>query len=381
MKRVYWRPNRVSHRSLVLIAVISLTGLGVVEAFPERTGQDHSEAMIEASSLARRAMDVLKQERLRRGLEIDEASDPTGSGLIGEAVSEVTSNAGVLSAKQTTINPNWAAVVVHLLVEAGVEKGDTVAVGASGSFPAINIAIYSAMETLHVEPIVISSASASQWGANHPRLLWLDMERLLHDRNVFGVRSVAASLGGAEDRALGISDEGVAMLKRAIRAGRLPFIDPDSYAESVVERMKLYRRHADGEPIAAYINVGGGTVSVGTKHSKYEFRPGLNVRPAPSAMEIDSVMARFLGTGVPVLHFVQIEDLAARYGLPIQPREMPRVGTGDVFLQRRYSRWLASGALGSILASLFLFIRSGRGQMIFHGDAAQSRRSFVEPSV
>jgi poly-gamma-glutamate system protein len=294
-------------------------------------------------------------------------------------MSEVTTNTGYLPAKQTTVNPNWAAVMVHLLKEAEVQAGDVVAVGVSGSFAAINVSVYAALETQKLRPVVISSASSSQWGANHPRFLWLDMERTLYARKIISFRSVAASLGGAEDRAIGLSDEGIRLLERAIRRNKIPMLEVENYAESVVERMRIYREAAGGAPIRAYVNVGGSTASVGTSRMKVRFQPGLNDRLPSGAAAVDSVMARFLEEGVPVIHLVQIDQLARRYGLPVQPTEMPPVGTGQIFLQRRYNPWLASGVLAVILASLMLFVRSGRGRMAF--QRAGYEPDYLEPRV
>jgi poly-gamma-glutamate system protein len=53
----------------------------------------------------------------------------------------LTTDAGNLEAKQTAINPNWAAVIVDLLQQANVKERDPVAVSFSGSFPALNIAV------------------------------------------------------------------------------------------------------------------------------------------------------------------------------------------------------------------------------------------------
>ena len=97
------------------------------------------------------------------------------------------------------MNPNFAAVVVEWLKELGVKSGDVVAVGASGSFPAMNIAVYAALHELGIEPIIISSTAASQWGANEPSFTWLDMEAVLRKSDVFPYKSVAASLGGVGD--------------------------------------------------------------------------------------------------------------------------------------------------------------------------------------
>ena len=368
MKRIYWRPRGVSTNELLVISAVSIAALVVVQIFPERTSEAYLQQMLEAARLAGDAMDVVREDRTRRRIQIDPIADPTGSGLIGVAMSDVTSNTGNLLAKQTTINPNWAAVLVQLLREAGVGEGDTVAVGVSGSFPALNLSLYAAMATLRVEPIVISSLSGSQWGANHPKFLWTDMERVLYQRKIFPFRSVAISLGGAEDRALGLSESGLELLQSAVRRNKLPFLEPQSYAESVVERMAIYRDAAGGKPIRAYVNVGGGTSSVGTRRSKFAFQPGVNRQTPPKAALIDSVMARFLDEGIPVVHLLQINRMAQRYGLPLAPQVRPPVGSGQVFLLRRYSAVLTGGALLAVVASLLLFIRSGRGRM-----ALQSR--------
>ncbi len=379
MKRIYWRPKGVSSNALLVIAATAIAALIVVEAFPERTSEVYLQQMLEASQLSAEAMNVLRRERERRNIRIDPIADPTDSGLIGPPMSSITNNSGNLLAKQTTINPNWAAVAVQLLREAGIQEGDTVAAGISGSFPGINVSLYAAMATLRLEPIIISSATASQFGANDPRFLWLDMERVLHARKIFPFKSVAASFGGAEDRAAGISEAGMALLRRGIARSRLPLIDPENYAASVVERIAIYRDQAAGKPIRAYINVGGGTSSVGTRRSKFAFQPGINRRTPPRAALIDSVMARFLDDRKPVIHFLQINSMARRYGLPVSPQVRPPVGTGQVFLQRRYNPWLAAGALAVVMASLFLFISSGRGRMAL--QSARKEEKQLEPTV
>lgn len=379
MKRIYWRPKGVSTNAMLVIAAISAAAIGVTEGFPEATSEVYLQQMLESSQLANVAMNEVKKERERLRIPIEPIADPAGSGLIGVPISDITTNTGNLLAKQTTINPNWAAVAVQLLREAGVREGDVVAVGVSGSFPGLNIAVYSALVSMRAKAIIIASASSSQWGANHPKLLWLDMERLLFSRKIFPYRSVATSMGGAEDRAAGLSEEGREILLRAMKRSKLPLIEPENYAESVVERISLYREHAEGRPIAAYVNVGGGTSSVGTRRSKFAFKPGLNTATPPRAALIDSVMARFLDEKVPVIHFLQINRMAQRYGLPVSPQVRPPVGTGLVFLQQRYNPWLAGGALSTVVAALFLFIRSGRGRMAL--QSARREEEHLEPTL
>ena len=187
MKRVYWRPKSVSHTALLLISAFAILGIVLVEQFPTVRPMPWQEEKMEAAQLAKSAFDVIAVAREQSGEPIEPKIDPTESGLLGISTSSVTSLTGSLPAKQTTINPNFAAAIVQILKDAGVKKGDVVAVGVSGSFPAMNICTYAALETLETQPIVIGSGASSSWGANLPNLLWLDMEKILADDDVFAL--------------------------------------------------------------------------------------------------------------------------------------------------------------------------------------------------
>jgi poly-gamma-glutamate system protein len=289
--------------------------------------------------------------------------------------------AGDLNAKQTTINPNFAAVVVELLRRAGVKEGDTVAIGCSGSFPALNLAVYAAVETLKVKPIVILSASSSQWGANQPELMWIDMERILSEQGVISFRAVAASFGGAGDRGEGLSPEGKDLIEKAIRRNHIPLLKADSFERSVQRRMELYRKHAGRNPIRAYVNVGAGTVSVGHSLGKRMFQPGLNLRYPAKMKRVDGVMPRFIQEGVPVIHLEEVRTLAEKYELPIAPKTMPDVGQGSIFVARAYHKGIAGAVLGVILAALYGFIRSDIGFRLLRTRSPRNGQGHPEPMV
>ncbi len=381
MKKIYWRPHRVSSTALFLIALLSLAALVAVEGLKLKTRQRWYTEKMAASRVARDAFEAIKQERLKRNIPIDPEADPSGSGLIGASMTPVTSDTGYLPAKQTAINPNFAAVIVHLLKLAGVKEGDVVAVGPSGSFPSINVAAYAAIQTLKLKPIIISSASASQFGANDPSFLWLDMERLLVERRFWTYRSVAASRGGIDDRAFGLSKEGRRMIDEAIQRNGLQFLDVKSSAEGAQRRMQIFAEQAGGHPIKAYINIGGGTASVGTTVSKKLFKPGLN-RTAPRGVTgSDSVMARFITEGVPVIHMVYVVELAQRYGLAIQPVAMPPIGEGKIFVKLEYNIWLALGGLLLIVACMVAFIRMDLGFRILRPQRSEKGEAHPEQMV
>lgn len=381
MKKVYWRPRAVSRNALVLIGLLSIGALFLVENLRTETKKPYYEQKLEAAQLAAQALEAVKLERLRRDILIDWEVDPSYSGLIGQAMTAMTSSAGTLTAKQTTVNPNFAAVIVDMLKSAGVKEGDVVAVGCSGSFPAMNICVYAALETLKVKPVIVTSATASQWGANHPDFLWIDMEKYLHDEKIFSFCSVATSIGGHKDLGVGLPDEARTLAEAAIERNNLTLIQGETFKRSVDQRMKVYREHTKGAPIKAFINVGGAMVSTGRITGKRTFRPGLNLRAPAGLRDLDGAMPRFAKNKVPAIHLNSMTELAERYGLPIAPKEMPVVGEGDVFIGMEYSRTLAIGMLVVIFASLYTFIRSSIGFRLLRKNGGSDRAAAFEPMV
>ena len=92
-------------------------------------------------------------------------------------------------------------------------------------------------------------------------------------------------------------------------------------------------------------------------------------------------MTRFISRGVPVIHLVEVNELARRYGLPLQPTQMPSVGEGSIFARAEYNRWLAGGVLAAILISLYAFIRSEWGIRIFRTSGRRKEGDYLEPMI
>ncbi len=376
MKKIYWRPGKVSRRIHLFIALVAALGLFGVETLKTKSQQDYFKEKMRAARVMREGMNAVRDYRVANLGALDLEVDPQGSGMIGGLISPITSNTGSLEAKQTTVNPNWAAVMVHLIKRAGVKKGDTIAVGFSGSFPSLNIAVLAAAQALELKVVAISSASASMWGANEPKLTWLRMEQILREKHILPYRSVAASLGGQGDRGQGLTKEGRALLREAVEAAGIPLIYAANAQENLDLRMERFQEAAGDMPISLYVNVGGGTISVGTAVGKKLFRPGLNRSAPAKALEIDSVMARFARQGVPIIHLTQVAQLAKRYGLPVQPNRAPVIGEGKIFYREEYNLWLAGGVLLVIIAMLMAFIRMDFGHRLFHsGVKAQAPKA------
>ena len=373
MRKIYWRPQSTPIFAFVLIALFSLGGILAVERYRTEDKKPQYQKKIQAARLALEAMDLVKNERLRRGIPIDAEADPAASGLIGSFVTSVTTDAGNLEAKQTTINPNWAAVIVDLLQQAQVKERDPVAVSFSGSFPALNIAVCAALTTLNLRPTIISSVGGSQWGANQPDFLWIDMEHLLQASGLMPFRSVAASFGGRHDQGGEMPEKGRELVREAFERNGLPLIRTRTIRENIDERMVVYFKAG---PPKAYINVGGGRAAAGARPFKTLLKPGLLALQLPAEMKADSVILRFLKERTPVIQIDNIEELARRYDLPIAPTSMPAVGEGRIYYDTRYNKWLAGGVLFGIIFGLLIFSRTDWGFRILQ---ASSRREEIGP--
>ncbi len=369
--KLYWRPSHVPARVLLLLLLAATGAMMLVETYTKSQTGKYYDEMLQASRLMQRGMDTLKPIRARRE-PINPELDPLRSGLIGTASSSITSNSGHLVAKRASLNPNWAAVVVKLLADADVAAGDSVAVAVSGSFPALNLAVYSAIETLDLDAVVIASGAASQWGANISGLSWVDMSRLLREDGLLQIRESAASLGAEEDRGLGLSRKGIASLKTSIENASIPLLMPDSLEASVSERLAIYRENS-ASPVKVLINVGGGSATTGPDMIDHYFEPGLSWSVKPRALSVPSVMGRFLAAGVPVINLSGVKTLAARHGLPYPLSSPTSIGSGGVYEGESYRRWLAAAMIGMLIALTAFVMRSANIALVAEdGAGAQS---------
>ncbi|HNU68154.1 MAG TPA: poly-gamma-glutamate system protein [Myxococcota bacterium] len=373
MKKLYWRPRKVSTFVLVMVALVAVAGVLLVENVTIQERQKNYKLKLDAARLAAQAYDVVKAERVRLKHPVNLEYDPAGTGMLGDAVTSVTTNPGYITSKRTSANPNFAAVVVQLFKRAGLNRGDVVAIGMTGSFPAMNINVLAAVHVLGLKPIIITSVGSSQWGANFPDFMWPDIERILVARNILPYPSEVMTRGGIDDNALGLEAEAVTLIDDSIvRSGR-PALVVSNYKDSFEKRMEIYDRVAGGEDnIRAYINIGGGTVSLGRSVGKKIFTTGLNTEVTTSIESSDdSVMMRFAQKSIPVLHFSQFNAFAERWGLPVNPTSPQKAGTGPIFVTQNYNPWLAGGLLAVLVLLMIAFVRMDWGYRLFKSSHAQ----------
>jgi poly-gamma-glutamate system protein len=291
-----------------------------------------------ASRLMAESIAVLGPCAAGRSVNVDPSTDLNRTGLIGVEDSPITTSLGQLEAKRTALNPNFAGCVARMLEEAGVRRGEAVAIGASSSFPGMILAALSAVKAVGAEPVMISSLGASNWGANNPAFTQLEILDCLRAAGTMSVKPVAVAVGGERDDGSDMSEDGRALLRAKLRDSGLPVIEERDLAANVRARMAFYKAGAAGRRIAAFINVGGSWANMGVDAGILEVLPGLSeVRKIPPP-EKRGVIQEMASRGVPVIHLLFIKGLAERCGLPWDPVPLPRPNQGTDAGRQRGTR-------------------------------------------
>ncbi len=358
-KRSFPKQGAETDRNTILfLFIISLLFFLLVRFIPYKRADAVSEEMIRASEIMEEAMGALRDCKSEAGLPIDTESDPNQTGFIGLESSPLMTTIGNLEAKRTTTNPNFAALVVFLLKEAGVERGDTVAVGASSSFPALIVAVLSASKAMELQPLMINSLGASQWGANIMDFHWLDMLDCLLESGIFDFQPIALSLGGEKDKGEDMSPEGRSFLLEEISKSGFPFIDESDLRANVETRMQLYEENAGANRVKAFVNIGGSWANMGTHAEVLELKPGLvRIKHFPT-VEKRGVIFEMASRNIPVIHLLFVRGLVERYGLSWDPVPLPRPGKERLFQRAREKQplflWLSVIYL-ALVVLIFVF--------------------------
>ena len=313
---------------------------------------------IKAANLMKESMAELKNVRMEAGVFIDDENDPNETGLVGSPFSLITTDEGDLDAKLTTLDPNFSAGMVELMLRMNLQKGDTVAILLTGSMPGANIAVLTAANAMGLIPMVITSVGASQWGANHADFTWLDMESILFNKGLINSRSVAASVGGRNDMGRLLSPAGREIIISNIENYNIPLIRKNRLAENIDERMKLFESFNKITNYSAMINVGGGVASLGTSFNSKLLPAGIINRSDVVNISIrdggiEGVLAKFAKKNVPVLHVLNIKSLTEQLGMPFAPIPIPEVGSGVLYAEEKYNILIATVCLFIVCGLVF----------------------------
>ena len=367
---------KISIRSTSVLSILALFAIGllyIVETTKKNVKEEWYSEKIAASRLTQKALLHLKNERFEHVHFVDNINDPNETGLIGEQYTPITTGSGSLPIKSSTMNPNFGAMVVQLLKEANLKKGDPVAICMTGSFPGLNVAAYAAIQTLGIKPIIISSVTASSWGANDPDFTWLDMENELFNDRIFKFRSVAASIGGNLDIGRALSLEGRELVVKAIKRNHLKYINKGYLDGNISQRMKIFASTIKGKPIKAFINIGGGVASNGSDVNGDIILPGYHkTLKLKDFFDKKGVMFLMAKKSVPVIHLKNIEVLMKKYDLPLEPIPLPEIGKGKLYYDFRYQIGIVSVALIILVALLITTILIDKKQHALGNEIVKS---------
>jgi ABC-type uncharacterized transport system permease subunit len=92
-------------------------------------------------------------------------------------------------------------------------------------------------------------------------------------------------------------------------------------------------------------------------------------------------MTRFAREDVPVIHMIRIHRLADRFGLPLSPVELPKVGEGKIFTKAEYNLNLVIAVLAALLGLLYVFMKSDIGYRIFYSGELKEGAKPPTPMV
>lgn len=325
--------NYLRNRFLVVNAIIGIVLILIVSRISVDRNDNFGQERVLAAEIMQKSINLVSAHCQKNNINTDKILDPYLSGLIAPEMSEITTTIGHLEAKRSTINPNFAALIVELLREAGVEKGDTIAIGNSGSFPALLIASISAAKAMEVHPNIILSLGSSSFGANNLDFNLIDIYNILLKNEIIDTKPVAVSFGGEKDIGEEFEKEVIEKLKRAIEDFGSPFIYEPNLSKNVLLRKNFY---TDGSKtkIKAFINTGGSYSNMGISPLSLKLMPGLILEAKMPEQEKAGMIFEMLDRKIPVIHLLFIKGICQKYNLKWDAATVPSFNRESINVKR-----------------------------------------------
>ncbi len=335
---------------LVLALAVGLAGFCGVWFGRQQEPTPYADVQLAAAQRMQRGEALLLDVVKREGIAIEEI-DLNQTGLIGPEWTPLTTTPGNEDAKRTSLDPNFAALLVRYFKEAGLEAGDTVAVGTSGSFPGLLTATLCAATEMDLDVKVSASFGASMYGATRVELNICRIMRLLKEGGIVEYELLAVSPGGNNDygeSALFLdSRETIAQL--AAQEG-VEYIDYNDIEKSIARRLELF-----GEDVDCFVNVGGASVNSGTSAYTLDFPNGLVTDPPRIPTTPNrGLMYEYAARGIPVINMLNVRQMAADNGLAYDPVPLTEPGEGGVYYHVVYPVWIAIVAAVLMVAIIAL---------------------------
>lgn len=335
-----WIKEKIPITTLLLILVIAFFGFFIIEKSKVNIKHENYQKQVEAAILMKNSMEKIKKSRLEKNIAIKEELDPNRTGIIGDEITTITTTNGNLAAKRTATNPDFAALMVRYFKKINLKKGDVIAVGASGSFPSLIIATLSAAEVMELKPLLIYSFGASMYGANIPNFTFWHMLNDLEE--LLPYQPIAVSLGGENDQAnYMLFEKSKPTLIKLAKKTNLPFIYEEQLAKSIESRMELYQKQAGDKEIKTFVNIGGASANFGSVvNASLSFPNGLVLNPPKTIPTSESrgLIYEYSARGLPIIHLLNIRDLALKNGIAIDPKPLPKAGEAGVYYRVKYNK-------------------------------------------
>lgn len=308
------KQRRLTYGLLLVLALCIGVVVAVQTVWTQTVPHPRAAEMRAAARQAASWFDLIAELKDSRGVEVDRTVSTPFPAMIGADYTPLTTTLGSLKAKVTSANPEFAAVITRLLIEAGIDSNSVVGVTQSASFPSLAVSSMAALQTLGCKAVVISSIGASTYGANQPECTWLDMEAWLRERGGLKYRSMLVTLGAGEDRGDGLTEEGLDEMSAAALRNGYEVYRPASLQESIEHKADLLRRAG----IDLLINIGGNHASLGGCVHGATIPNGFHSRYAGCTDPNRGLISLTSERSVPYIHLLNIRDLAIRYGLELE---------------------------------------------------------------
>jgi len=370
-----FRPQIQKTRILLLIASFNLILVYISATSKEYIDKDGLEEKIKSTSIMSDCFESL--------LEIadENENDLYNSGLIGIDSSDITTifDTKAKSMKKSKVactHPNFAAFIVEKFQEIRLEPGDKVAVSMTGSLPGANLSVIAACEAMGIHPVIVSSLGSSAWGANNNDFSWLDIESHLFENNKIHYKSLASSIGGENDTGDNLPDKGIEIIENIIASKNIEFINEQNLQENILRKLKVFKDNSKISNYKAYINIGGGSASIGYGDDKASLKVGI-IHPIEKKTIMydgfsNSMADYFLDKGVPFINIKNINLLAKPVGLYPPDRKI-RINQGLLF----YSE--TDYNLVVIIISILLSVSSIGGVGIYSHYEIKKRMKEYDP--
>lgn len=335
---------------LVLALIVGIVGFTGTWLGREKALTPYADIQKAAAKRMQRAeaalLEVIQAEEI-----IIEDIDLNATGLIGPEWTPLTTTPGLEDAKRTTLDPNFAALMVKYFSQAGLEAGDRVAVGTSGSFPGLVIATLCAGTEMGLDMDVIASFGSSMYGATRVEFNICRIMSIMHEAGLVEYDLLAVSPGGSNDYGESAlwPDSRDTIAGLAAEYG-VEYLDFNDIEKTIARRLEIF-----GEDVDLFVNIGGASANSGTSAYTLDFPNGLVTDPPRIPTTPNrGLMYEYAARGIPVINMLNVRQMATDNGIAYDPVPLTQPGEGDVYYDVVYPAWIAViTALGMIAVLIY----------------------------